>query len=102
MAIGFPFRKANNKAAMSHNLTPRQAEVVRLISLGCTDVEIGRMLGVSESTVNNHRSAAMDKAGVSNMALLTRWAILHRVTSLKDTLTPAQKRKRGRKIDGWN
>jgi hypothetical protein len=44
----------------------------------------------------------MGTAGVSNMAQLTRWAIANRVTSLKDTLTPVEKRKRGRKKDGWS
>ena len=89
-------------AAMPHNLTRRQFEVVRLVSLGCTNAEIGRILGVTSDTVDNHRTTAMGIAGVSSMPLLTRWAIANRVTSLKDTLTPAEKRKRGRKRDGWS
>jgi DNA-binding CsgD family transcriptional regulator len=90
---------ANN---MPHNLTPRQSEVVRLISLGCSTVEISRIIGVTPSTVDTHRSAAVETAGVSNLALLTRWAIYNRVSSMKDALTPAEQRRRGRKKDGWN
>jgi DNA-binding CsgD family transcriptional regulator len=87
---------------MPHNLTPRQFEIVRLISLGCSNAEIARILKLAESTVDTHKQAAMKKAGVAKVALLTRWAIKNRVSSMKDTLTPAEKRRRGKKRDGWN
>jgi DNA-binding CsgD family transcriptional regulator len=87
---------------MPHDLTPRQVEVVRLISMGCSNVEIGRILGLATSTVDVHRVMAMEKAGVSKAALLTRWAIKNRVTSLSDTLAATEKRRRGRKRDGWS
>lgn len=87
---------------MPHNLTPRQFEVVRLLSLGCSTSEAGKILGIATATVDTHKTAAMNTAGVSKVALLTRWAIVNKVTSIRDTLTPAEKRKRGRKKDGWN
>jgi hypothetical protein len=34
--------------------------------------------------------------------ILARLAIKHRVSSMKDKLTPAEKRRSGRKKDGWN
>jgi hypothetical protein len=40
--------------------------------------------------------------GTNKLALVTRLAIKHRVTSMKDQLTRAEKRKSGRRKDGWN
>lgn len=87
---------------MPHDLTPREVEIVRLISLGCSNVEIAKLLGVAVPTVDTHRTNAMEKLGVRKMALLTRMAIKLRISGTKDTLTPAEKRKLRRKRDGWN
>lgn len=87
---------------MPYNLTPREVEVVRLISLGCSTSEVAKILGVAGPTADTQRTGAMRKLGVGKTALLTRMAIKHRITSMKDTLTPAEKRKRGRKRVGWN
>lgn len=87
---------------MAVQLTERQREVVRLLSLGCTVKEAAKVLKLSPSTVDNHKSAAMARLGTDKLALLTRLAIKMRITSLSDSLTPAEKRKSGRKNDGWN
>ena len=87
---------------MRVELTPRQSEVVRLISLGCTNKEMAAILGLAEATVENHRGAAMAALGTDKAALLTRLAIKYRYTSMKDQLTRTEKRKSGRKNDGWN
>ena len=87
---------------MSVHLTDREREVVRLISLGCTVKEAAKILQVADSTVDNHKSRAMAKLGTDKVALLTRLAIKMRITSMKDTLTLSEKRRSGRKQDGWN
>lgn len=87
---------------MSAPLTDRQKEVVRLLSLGCTVKEAARILKLSPSTVDNHKSAAMARLGTDKLALLTRLAVKHRITSMSDRLTAAEKRKSGRRDDGWN
>ncbi len=87
---------------MSLQLTPREKEVVRLVSLGCTIGEAALILKLSPSTVDNHKSRAMAKLGTDKMALLTRLALKMRLTSMKDKLTVAEKRRSGRKKDGWN
>jgi len=87
---------------MSVELTPRQREVVRLVSLGCTVEEIALVLNLSPSTVDNHKTRAMQRLGTNKVALLTRLAIKHRISSLKDQLTRAEKRRSGRGNDGWN
>jgi DNA-binding NarL/FixJ family response regulator len=83
-------------------LTQRQREVVRLLSLGCTVKEAASVLGLSPSTVDNHKSAAMGRLGTDKLALLTRLAIKLKITTMRDTLTAAEKRKSGRRNDGWN
>jgi len=45
----------------------------------------------------------MAKLGTDKATLLTRLALkLKKVTTMFDKLTPAEKRKSGRMIDGWN
>ncbi len=87
---------------MAVPLSERQTEVVRLLSLGCTVKEAAKVLKLAPSTVDNHKSAAMARLGTDKVALLTRLAIKTRITSQSDKLTTAEKRKSGRKNDGWN
>jgi DNA-binding CsgD family transcriptional regulator len=78
-------------------LTPRQREVVRLISLGCTVKEAAGVLDLAPNTVDNHRTRAMKVLNVDRATLLTRVAILHGVSGLTDKLTAAEQRNRSRK-----
>ena len=87
---------------MKPYLTPRQLEIVRLVSLGCTNEEVANILDISPSTVDNHKTRAMNVLGTDKAVLLTRLALKHRFSSLKDKLTRTEKRKSGRKNDGWN
>ncbi len=87
---------------MASALTPREKEVVRLASLGCTVHESARILKLAPSTIDNHKARAMSKLGTDKTALLTRLALTLKVTNMNDKLTPAEKRKSGRKDDGWN
>lgn len=87
---------------MSEHLTKREREVVRLVSLGCTVGEAAAILKLAPSTVDNHKSRAMAKLGTDKVALLTRLAIQKRISKLNDKLTTLEKRRSGRKHDGWN
>ncbi len=87
---------------MQIQLTKRQKEVVRLISLGCSLPEMAAILKLSPNTVDNHKAAAMARLGTDKAALVTRLAMKMRITSMKDKLTLAEKRRSGRKRDGWN
>lgn len=53
-------------------LSEREREVLRLIARGLTNKEIGRELGLSPRTVENHRAHLFDKLGVDSLALLIR------------------------------
>ncbi len=60
-------------------LTKREKEILRLVSKGCTNLEIGRELDISERTVESHRSTLMKKIGARNIADLIRYAMEHKV-----------------------
>ncbi len=94
--------KAKEEPVAEKHLTEREKEVVRLISLGCTVREAAAILKLAPHTVDNHKARAMGKLGTDKAALLTRLAIRLRLSSLNDRLTPAEKRRSGRKNDGWN
>lgn len=49
-------------------LTPREREVFELLILNKTTKEIASLLGISEKTVRNHISNAMQKLGVKGRA----------------------------------
>ncbi len=67
-------------------LTPMERRVVRLVSLGCTVKQVAVILGRSVHTVDNHKTRAMRKLGVHNVAQLTRQAIKLGISSLDDSL----------------
>jgi len=77
-------------------LSPRQREIVRLTSLGCTSHEIAAILGMSRWTVENHQFQAKERLGVSKAAVLTRIAIKYKISSLNDELSKAELRKLAR------
>ena len=83
-------------------LTPRQREVARLLSLGCSIQQAADILGLSESTVDNHKSAILAKLGTDKTVLLVRLAIANGLSTINDKLTATEKRRSGRKGDGWN
>lgn len=69
-------RLAGSKAAVRtvDGLTDRELQIVRLISLGMTNVEIANELYISVSTVETHRKHIFSKAGVKNAVGLARYA----------------------------
>jgi DNA-binding NarL/FixJ family response regulator len=56
---------------LHHELTGRQLEVLRLLSLGHSNREIGRTLGIAEGTVKVHVNAAFKVLGVHNRVSAT-------------------------------
>ena len=58
-------------------LTERELEVLRLIALGHTNVEIGTQLFLSVRTVESHRAHIQQKTGRSTRAELVRYALDH-------------------------
>lgn len=57
------------------NLSPREKEILQLIAEEHTSAEIGKLLFISEKTVEKHRARLMEKLSVRNLAGLVRMAV---------------------------
>ena len=64
-------------AAADDDLTPREAEVLRLIAAGKSNREIARALFVSEATVKTHVNRIFAKTGSRDRAQAIRYAYTH-------------------------
>jgi two-component system response regulator NreC len=56
-------------------LSPREAEVLKLMALGHTNREIGEQLSLSVRTVETHRAHIQQKLNLSSRPELTRYAL---------------------------
>jgi DNA-binding NarL/FixJ family response regulator len=59
----------------SDRLSPREIEVLRLMTAGSTAIETGKALGISAHTVRRHLSNMTSKVGVRGRIALTRYAV---------------------------
>jgi two-component system response regulator NreC len=66
---------ALHRSLTENKLTPREVEVLRLIALGHTSVEIARKLHLSPRTVETHRAHIHRKLGLATRAELVRYAL---------------------------
>jgi two-component system response regulator NreC len=64
-----------NGAVTADSLTTRETEVLRLIALGHTSVEIAGMLRLSPRTVETHRARIYRKLGLSTRAQVVQYAL---------------------------
>jgi len=94
--------KKKKEALTKAVLSPREQEVVRLVSLGLSVGETASVLKLAPSTIDNHKQRSMVKLGVDKAVLLTRMALKLKITSLKDQLTLTEKRRSGRRNGPWN
>ncbi len=56
-------------------LTPRETEVLKLISNGSTTSEIASQIGLSINTIETHRRNMLSKLGLKNTAQLVRYSV---------------------------
>jgi len=66
------------------NLSPREKEILQLIAEEYTSAEIGKMLFITEKTVEKHRTKLMEKLNARNLAGLVRLAVKYHLVD-KDT-----------------
>lgn len=59
------------------SLSPREAEILRLVADGHANKVVALRLGISEKTVKNHLSAVFQKLGVSDRTQAALWARRH-------------------------
>ena len=58
-------------------LTPREAQLVRLVAQGCTNAEIAERLHLKPQTVKNQLTAIYEKVHVRNRLELAVYAMRH-------------------------
>ena len=67
-------KAAQNLQALFQSLTPREREVMALVTAGLMNKQIAAQLNISEVTVKVHRRNAMEKMGARSLADLVRMA----------------------------
>ncbi len=72
-------RQGGGNAAAAR-LTPREREVVQLLSEGHRNKKIAQKLGISIKTVETHRTTLMRKLGVNSIVELVRYAVRNHLT----------------------
>lgn len=70
MKQSFPL--PSEAATLAARLSSRQRECLLLVKEGLTSKEIGRLLSLSPSTVDNHLNAAIERLGCSSRAIGAR------------------------------
>lgn len=66
----------------SSPLTPRQLEVLKLLSEGSGVKKIARLLGISAKTVETHRAQVMERLHIYDLVGLVRYALREKITRL--------------------
>src|SRR5262245_61192718 len=62
-----------------NRLTPREREIVQLLSEGKTNKEVAVLLDISTRTVETHRANVMHKLGMESLSDLVRYAIRNKI-----------------------
>jgi DNA-binding NarL/FixJ family response regulator len=76
-ALSGDVRAPQREPALPDDLTPREAEVLRLIAQGLNNREIAERLFVTEATVKTHINNIFGKAGLRDRAQAVVYAIRH-------------------------
>ena len=72
--------KFEDAFVLRYHLTPRELEILNLISEAKTNKNIGEQLFISDQTVSVHRKNLMRKLGVTNTASLIKKALRHHLS----------------------
>ena len=67
-------QRCEEVARLDDALTQREREVMRLVSGGLSNKQVGRKLNVTEGTVKVHLSSIYEKLGVNNRTTLANLA----------------------------
>jgi DNA-binding NarL/FixJ family response regulator len=74
-------RRDQRSPGRSASLSPRQMEVLQMITEGRSTKEIAEVLQISPRTVEFHRYRAMESLGLHTIAELVQYAIKHQIVS---------------------
>jgi two-component system, NarL family, response regulator NreC len=73
---GYVSRSESMRGETNGDLTDREEEVLRLISFGYSNKEIGARLDLSVKTIEAHKANGMRKLGINSRIDIVRYAIL--------------------------
>jgi len=76
-------QRAEIAARLAH-LTPRELEVMEMVTNGKSNKEIASSLGVSSKTVEAHRARVMEKMEAESLADLVKMAIVANMSQAED------------------
>ena len=76
-ATGHPGGHPCGNSYTEHDLSPREIEVLVLITKGFINKEIADKLNISLTTVISHRKNITEKLGIKSVAGLTIYAVMH-------------------------
>lgn len=65
------------------HLSPRERQIVALITTGCSNREVAARMGLRTQTVKNHLCRIYRKLGVPNRVQLAVFAVGHGTTELR-------------------
>jgi DNA-binding NarL/FixJ family response regulator len=77
--LGAPLGMRTDSHALPDDLSPREAEVLKLIAAGLSNAEIAVALFVSNATVKTHVNRIFSKTGARDRAQAVRYAYQHRM-----------------------
>jgi DNA-binding NarL/FixJ family response regulator len=80
-----PAPAAQPPAAEAEGLTPREADVVRLVAQGLNNRQVAREMFVSEATVKTHLNHVLAKLTMQDRAALIAWAWRHGLADSSET-----------------
>lgn len=75
------FHQFSKKSPLLDELTTREIEIIKYISKGFTNGQVGEKLFISPRTVDTHRTNIMKKLDIHNVASLIRFAFQNGLTS---------------------
>jgi DNA-binding NarL/FixJ family response regulator len=94
------YRRAANgvglRKTVDRKLTPRESELLQLLTEGHVNKQIAAELGISVKTVDKHRQHVMDKLDIHDMVGLTHFAIATGI--VENSIQPTVIRNRARKL----
>ncbi len=86
-----PFHLIHNNHV---GLSRREWQTTRLLALGASVADAAAIMDIARNTVDNHRTRAFARLGVSKIADLTRVAIRLGIITADEELTREEKKKR--------
>ena len=78
------FKHEGAEGSILGRLTPRQCEVLALMTRGFSIKEVALMLNISVKTAETHRSNLMERLDLHNIPRLVHYAIKAGLISLED------------------